>query len=83
MTEAEVKKAIKDIPLGSKVQLIKRNGDIVEVRLMSHDITSAEKKSYDGIEVPEMPAALTVRGGTRFGHFRVEIEDIVNIAWVE
>lgn len=83
MTEKEVRDAICEIPLGSRVQIVKRNGDIVEVRLISHDISKSEKKSYGGLEVPEMPAALIVRGGTRFGHFRVEIDDLVNIAWVE
>ncbi|MDX1628407.1 MAG: hypothetical protein R3345_06890 [Fulvivirga sp.] len=80
MTEKEAQEAIKDIPVGSKLQLIKKNGDIVEVSLMSHKVSGEAKKNYDNLEVPELPPALIVQGGTRFGNFRVDVDDIVKIA---
>ncbi|QCK15188.1 hypothetical protein [Mangrovivirga cuniculi] len=83
MTKQEVEDAIKDIPLGSKIQLIKKNGEIVEVRLASHVITSSDKKDYGEVVVPELPPAILVRGGTRFGNFRMETDDLVKIAWIE
>lgn len=83
MTVQEAQEAIKDIPLGSTVQLVKTNGDIIEVKLMSKEISAIEAKKYGNMEVPELPPALTVVGGTRFGKFRIEIQEIVKIAWVE
>lgn len=82
MTEEEVKAAIKDIPLGSQLQLIKKNGLIAEVSLASHDIEGIPKKDYGHLVVPELPPALIVFGGTRFGKFRIEVEEISHIAWV-
>lgn len=83
MTIQEAQEAIKDIPLGSTIQLVKTNGDIIEVKLMSKEINAIEAKKYGNMEVPELPPALTVVGGTRFGKFRIEIQEIVKIAWVE
>ena len=83
MTVQEAQEAIKDIPLGSTVQLVKTNGDIIEVKLMSKEISAIEAKKYGNMEVPELPPALTVVGGTRFGKYRIEIQEIVKIAWVE
>ena len=80
MTEEEVKNIIREFPLGSKLQLIKKNGDIVEVKLASHDVEASEAKKYDGLEVPAQPAAIIVQGGTRFGKFRIDIDEIVDIA---
>lgn len=81
MSEQEVQEIIKYIPTGSKLQLLKRNGDIIDVVLASHDTSAVEKKVYDDIEVPELPPALTVQG-KRWGTFRIEINDIVKIAHV-
>jgi hypothetical protein len=42
-----------------------------------------EKKEYENATVPSLPAALLVHGHIRQGNYRVELEDIVRIAWVE
>ena len=81
MTKLEVIETIKDIPIGSKLQLVKKNGDIIEVVLASHYISAVEEKVYDGITVPELPPALTVQG-KRWGTFRIEIEEIIKIAHI-
>jgi len=81
MTEKEAQNIIKDLPIGSKLQVVKKNGDIVEVVLASHETKSLEKKSYDNLEVPELPPAIIVQGG-RWGTFRMELEQISNIAQI-
>ncbi|MEM7109842.1 MAG: hypothetical protein AAF519_16575 [Bacteroidota bacterium] len=83
MTEAEAREAIKNIPIGARLQLIKKNGAIVEVRLASHDVSSIGKKDYGDLVVPEMPPALIVRGRSRFGNFRQDLEEVIKIAWIE
>lgn len=83
MTAEEVSKAIKEIPLGSNIQIIKNNGDIIDYRLASHEVEGVEKKNYEGLEIPDLPEAIIVTGGSRFGKFRVEISEIVNIAWIK
>ncbi|MEM6644188.1 MAG: hypothetical protein AAF616_14500 [Bacteroidota bacterium] len=83
MTEAEALKKIKDIPIGSKLELIKSDGQVLEVVLASHEVAGTEKKDYGTLEVPALPPALTVQGGTRFGSFRVDLNEIIKIAWVE
>lgn len=83
MTEQEVKNAIKDFPLGSKLQLIKKNGGIVTVRLASHEVEGTEKKDYGEIVVPGLPPAMIVSGGSRFGKFRIDADDIVDIARID
>ena len=82
MKVEEVKDIIKEIPLGSTLEVIKKNGDIIEVTLQSYEVEGTEKKAYDGIEVPALPTALIVGGGTRFGNWRLDIEDLVQIARV-
>lgn len=82
MTELEVKELIQGIPIGSKLELIKKNGDIVQVMLASHDVSGTEQKDYGAIVVPALPSALTVLGN-RFGKYRIDTDDIVKIAWVE
>lgn len=82
MTEQELKETIEHIPLGSTIQLIKTNGDIIEVILASHDVSGTEMKDYGSIVVPALPPAITVHGGTRFGQHRIDADDIVKIAWV-
>ncbi|WP_420578286.1 hypothetical protein [Ekhidna sp.] len=83
MSEEEIKHAIKDIPVGAKLQLIKSNGDIIEVRLSSHDVSGTEEKDYGELVVPALPPAITVQGGSRFGSFRIEAQEIVKIAWID
>ena len=78
----EVIELIKEIPLGSTLEVIKKNGDIIQVSLQSHEVEGTEKKVYNGIEVPALPPALIVGGGTRFGNWRLDIEDLVQIARV-
>ena len=78
----EVIELIKEIPLGSTLEVIKKNGDIIQVSLQSHEVAGTEKKVYNGIEVPALPPALIVGGGTRFGNWRLDIEDLVQIARV-
>lgn len=82
MTEQETQDLIKDIPVGSKLQIIKTNGDIVEVTLASHETTGFDKKEQRTVEVPELPPAITVQG-KRWGTFRIDLQDIVKIARIE
>jgi len=82
MNREEALESIKAIPLGSKIQLIKKNGVITEVVLASHEVEETVEKQYGNIVVPALPPALIVKGGTRFGNFRIEIDDIVKIAWI-
>jgi hypothetical protein len=81
MTEDEVIEVIRDFPIGAKLQLIKTNGDIIEVVLASHETGGLEMKVYDNLVVPPLPPALSVHGG-RWGTYRIDIEEIVNIALV-
>lgn len=83
MTEQEALEAIRNIPLGSKLQLIKKTGEVIDVKLASHEVCGTEEKDYGTLVVPALPPALTVQGGTRFGNFRVDIEDIIKIAWID
>lgn len=81
MTETEVQRIIKDFPIGAKLQLIKKNGDIIEVVLASHTTEAFEAKDYGTLKVPAMPPAITVQG-KRWGVYRIEIEELVDIARV-
>lgn len=81
MTEEEVKNAIRDVPIGAKLQLIKTNGDIIDVVLASHETSAVEKKIYENLEVPTLPPALNVHGG-RWGTYRIDTDEIVKIALV-
>jgi len=83
MTQKEAVQSIKDIPIGGRIQLIKKNGTITEARLASHEVEGTIEKNYGRIVVPALPPALIVQGGTRFGNFRIEVEDIIKIAWIE
>ncbi len=82
MSEQEAAQAISHIPVGSIVQIVKKDGTITELMLMSHKISSTEKKDYGNIQVPALPPAIIVRGGMRFGNFRLDVADLVNIAWI-
>ena len=82
MTEKEALKIIQDIPIGSSIQVIKKNGGIMEVRLASHEGGGTEEKDYGQLVVPALPPAIIVQGGTRFGNFRLELDKIVDIARV-
>lgn len=79
MTTDEVKEAIKEIPVGSIIQIIKKNGVIMEAIIMSHAVEGTERKEYDGLVVPALPPALILRGSSRFGNYRQDIEELVNI----
>ena len=81
MTEREVKEIIHNLPIGAKLQVIKTNGDIIEVSLASNEVNSIEAKNYSDLNVPAMPPAIEVQGG-RWGAYRLEISEIVNIARV-
>ncbi len=81
MTEDEVKETIRDFPIGARLQLIKTNGDILDVILASHDTSAVEKKTYGSTEVPMLPPALNVHGG-RWGTYRIDAHEIVKIALV-
>ena len=80
MSQEEVKEIIQEIPVGSELQLLKKNGDIIEVRLASHEVSGTMKKDYGDLVVPALPPAIIVQGGTRFGSFRIDTEEIVKIA---
>lgn len=82
MTEIEVQEQIKDFPVGAKLQVIKSNGDIIDVVLASHETEAIEEKNYGSTKVPHLPPALLVQG-KRWGVFRLEIEDVINIARVD
>lgn len=83
MTKEETRNAIKDIPVGAKIQIIQKSGNIMDVRLSSHDVSETEEKEYGNTTVPALPPALLVHGHIRQGNYRVELEEIVRIAWVE
>ncbi|SMG14352.1 hypothetical protein SAMN05661096_00669 [Marivirga sericea] len=83
MTKEEAKEAIKDIPIGAKIQVIQKSGNIMDVRLSSHEVSETDEKQYETLTVPELPPALLVHGHIRQGNYRVELEDIVRIAWIE
>ncbi|WP_424964374.1 hypothetical protein [Ekhidna sp.] len=83
MNEKEITRAIKEIPLGSKIQLVKSNGDTIEVQLMSHEVSGTEAKDYGQLVVPALPPAITVQGGSRFGNFRIEIEEISELTRIK
>lgn len=83
MTIQEAQEQIKSIPLDSKLQLIRKNGLISDVKLASNEIESIDAKDYGDIQIPALPPALLVTGNSRFGKYRVEIDDLVKIAWVE
>lgn len=83
MTKEEVEKIIQNIPIGAKIQVIQKSGNIMDVRLSSNEINETEQKNYENITVPKLPPALLVHGHIRQGNYRVDIKDIVNIAWVE
>ena len=81
MTELEVKRVLKEIPVGAKLQVIMKNGDINDVVLGSHDTEAVEEKKYGTTTVPYLPPAIIVQG-KRWGVYRIEIEEIINIAQV-
>ena len=81
MTTREVKHVIGSIPIGSKLQVIKTNGDIIEVSLASNEVSTIEPKIYNDLNIPAQPPAIEVQGG-RWGTYRLEISEIVNIARV-
>ncbi|WKK84291.1 hypothetical protein QYS48_19185 [Marivirga arenosa] len=83
MTKEEVIEAIKDIPIDSKIQVILKSGAIHEARLSSHKVDKIPEKKYETLTVPELPPALLVNGHIRQGNYRIEVEDIVKIAWVD
>jgi vacuolar-type H+-ATPase subunit D/Vma8 len=83
MTKEDAKEAIKNIPIGAKIQIIQKSGNIMDVRLSSHEVNKTEEKRYEMVTVPELPPALLVHGHIRQGNYRIELEDIVRIAWVE
>jgi hypothetical protein len=80
MTKDEVYETIQAIPLGTTLELTKKTGAVIEVRLVSHEVEPTEKKDYGSLEVPALPPAIIVQGGTRFGNFRIDVEEIVAIA---
>lgn len=81
MTEQEAQSIIKNIPVGSKLQLVMTNGEIHDVVLASHETEGLDKKEYDTLVVPQMPPALIVQGA-RWGTYRLDIENIIKIAHV-
>ncbi|NMM49927.1 hypothetical protein [Marinigracilibium pacificum] len=83
MTQEEVKKSIEKVPIGSRLQIIKKNGSVIDVWLASHEVEGTEKIEYDGLVVPALPPAITVNGSSRFGEFRIDTDEIVKIAWID
>ena len=82
MTPEEARETIVQIPLGSKLQLIKTDGTIMDATLKSHIVEGTEGKNYGSLQVPALPPAIIVHAGMRFGNFRVEVEDLVKISHV-
>lgn len=83
MKKEEIEKIIKGIPIGAKIQIIQKSGNIMDVRLSSNEVNETDEKNYDNITVPKLPPAVLVHGHIRQGNYRVEINEIVNIAWVD
>lgn len=81
MKPEEVKKVIQSVPLGSKIEVVKKNGNAIQVALQSYEIAGSEPKDFNGITIPEVPAALLVAGPI-FGDLRLEIADLARIATV-
>lgn len=81
MTEKDAHAIIKELPIGAKLQLIKKTGEIVDVQLANHDTSKIAKKQYDDLTIPELPPALIVQG-QRMGTYRIALEDIVKISHV-
>ncbi len=81
MTLQEAKRIIQNVPLGSKIEVVKKNGNAIQVALQSYDITGSEQKVMNGITIPQVPAALLVAGPI-FGDWRLEIADLARIATV-
>ena len=79
MTEKEIKATIANMAVGSKLQVIKTNGDILDVTLASHETGATDEKQYEKLKVPSMPPALIVHGG-RWGSYRINADEIVKIA---
>jgi hypothetical protein len=42
-----------------------------------------DAKDYGQIVVPALPPAITVKGGSRFGNFRIEIVEISDLTQVK
>ncbi len=82
MTEKEIRESIKTIPLGGQIQIIKKTGAIIDARLASHEVSGLVKKDYGNLVVPELPPAIIVQARMRWGNFRMDIHDIIHIAWV-
>jgi len=81
MTEKEVKDIIKDLPIGAQLEVIMKNGDVIDVNLSSHETSGKEAKEYNDVKVPALPPALIVNG-KRWASYRIEIDDISNIVRV-
>ena len=82
MTPEEARNEVVKIPLGARIQLVKKDGSIMDAVLKSHIVESIEEKNYDSLKVPALPPAVIVHAGMRFGNFRVEVEDLVKISHV-
>lgn len=82
MTQEEARATVEKIPLGSKIQLLKTDGSIMDAVLKSHLVEPTEGKDYGSLQVPGLPPAIIVHAGMRFGNFRVEVEDLVKISHV-
>jgi hypothetical protein len=79
MTEKELQETIEEMPIGAKLQIVKTNGDILDVVLASHETGAVEQKSYGDVEMPALPPAITVQGG-RWGTYRIDADEIVKVA---
>ncbi len=82
MTEKEVNEVIATLPVGARLQLVMKNGEIKDVVLASHETAALEEKKYDQLVVPALPPAIIVHGG-RWGIYRIDTNDISHIARVE
>ena len=81
MTEQEVNDIIKDLPIGAQLEVIMKNGDVIDVNLSSHETAAKEAKEYSEVKVPELPPALIVKR-KRWASYRIELENISNIVRV-
>ena len=79
MTQEEAKANIQDMPVGSKLQLIKTNGDIIEVVLASQNTAGIDEIGDGNMVMPAMPPAIIVQG-KRWGVYRIDTDEIVRIA---
>ena len=81
MKSEEVRRLIKNIPLGSRIEIVTKAGSIFQVGLKRFDL-GRHRNELNGISVPAVPEALILAGPT-FGDWRLEIDSLAAISRVD